>query len=234
MKWFPRKKNDQAKLKKAADDEMAILDACMTKVNTQLYSFSDGIQEIEKEIEVAAQSIKDAQENGESKERIRTMKNDFRLLVRSHDKRTRMRDGFQSVYDLIAETYDLVSIAYEAGHYREVIEWIPEKSLPHLIASGDPADIVKLKNLLIDINKSLEEYLGVTVTERDIALADIANEEQATDVMTASSNFLDKEMEELEKRFNLGTDSKEISTAKKDEVNPQPVKVIPSEVINTI
>lgn len=223
MKWFPKRKKTIAELKKAADGEMDIVKYCAEYASQNLHNFSESIQSLEQDVEAAAQAIRDAQEEGESKERIRTMKNDFRLLVRSLDKRERMRADFQNINDLIASAYQDLGIMYDQGRYAEIIELIPEKSLPYLIRSGDPADIVKLKNLLIKINKDLEERLASTTQILDDTMAAIEEEEATTDVMTSAATRLDKEMDALEARFNLGKSSA-VADAE-DDLDVRPVKV---------
>lgn len=223
MKWFPKRRKSIEELMKAADNEMQIVQYCAEYASENLHNFSESIQKLEKDVEIAAQAIRDAQEEGESKERIRTMKNDFRLLVRSLDKRERMRTDFQNICDLITAAYQDLGIMYDQGRYEEIVEMIPEKSLPYLIRSGDPADIIKLKNLLVKINKDLEERLASTTQILDDTLAAIEEEEATTDVMTSAASRLDKEMDALEARFNLGKSTD--AADEEDDLDVRPVKV---------
>lgn len=224
--WFPFKRKKLVVIKRKADGEIEVLEACRDMVGDRLNSFSQGIQNLEADVEVAAQAIRDAKAGGASAERIRTMENDFRLLVRSLDKHERMRASFQNINDLIAETYDMISIVYSSGQYKRVVDFIPEKALPMLISSGDPADILELKDLLVDVNESIENYLSNTEYAVKVARTSIKNAEQATDVSVGATAERDAEMEELAARYNLGGNSNHtVDTKSEDEQNLQPIKV---------
>lgn len=222
---FPRRRS-VAELRKNAEKEMKVLEYCKEYASENLHNFTAGIEELETEAMAAAQAIKDAMAAGASSIRIRTMKNDLRILDRSLEKRKRMIAAFEGIHELIGTAYDDVMILYEKGHYEEIIELIPEKALPHLIRSGDPTDIGKLKTLLISINRDLEETLATIIEAENAALKALEEEEKTTDVMISNYTRKAEEEDELDKKYGLTTtksDKKAATAAPVADV--QPVKV---------
>ena len=224
---FPKRKKPVAELRKNAEKEMKVLEYCKELTSENLHNFAEGIEELEAEAMAAAQAIREANEAGASQIRIRTMKNDLRILDRSLEKRKRMIAAFEGIYELISTAYDVVDILYEKGHYEEIIELIPEKALPHLIRSGDPTELSKLKNLLIEINRSLEETLATILATEDAVLKALEEEEKTTDVMVATSVHGRAEQDdELDAKYNLGG----AATTKKADVAAPTVDVQPVKV----
>jgi hypothetical protein len=214
-----------AELRKSAEKEMAVLEACKDLASENLHNFASGIEQLEAEAMAAAQAIREAMEAGVSQIRIRTMKNDLRILDRSLEKRKRMMAAFEGIHDLIGTAYDDVMILFEKGHYEEIIELIPEKALPHLIRSGDPTDIGKLKTLLIGINRDLEETLATIIDAEDAAIAALDEEERTTDVMIATSTRKATEEDDLDKKYGLGVSTAKKATVSEPVADVQPVKV---------
>ena len=120
-KFFKTKKGAD-ELREAADEEKYVLQLSAKKVSDNMHTFSCSIQELDKELNAAAQAIRDAKANGESEIRIRTMQNDFRLLVKSRDMRERMLSDFECIRGLIYETYEMVRILYDQERFFEIID----------------------------------------------------------------------------------------------------------------
>ena len=212
-------------LRKNAEKEIAVLEACKDLANENLHNFATGIEGLEKDVSTAAQSIREAMDANVAAIRIRTMKNELRLLDRALEKRKRMIAAFEGINELIATAYDDIMILFDKGHYEEIIELIPEKALPHLIRSGDPTDIGKLKTLLIGINRNLEEILAMIIEAEEAALKELEQEEETTDVVISTYTRRAQEEDELDKKYGFSATTGKKSTTATPATDVQPVKV---------
>ena len=148
------------KLRKMADDEMAVVQMCLDKACYNRQEFFKAMMITKRDVDEAVKAIKAAIRNGEDELRINAMKFDLSLLDDKLQTQVRMEPEFRIVYGLLYKTHCYLGILHRAGLNKDVIRLIPEKSLPRLLSSGDPADMAILTETLIEVNEKLEEILG--------------------------------------------------------------------------
>lgn len=167
-------------LKKRAEKELRVLDACVKKNEDKRNASESEYNELKQSYELLLEKIKSANTRGDIRLRDQYVEQAKQIKDKSSFADSKFKI-YSAAYDVLAKFMNLAQFLYETDHYFIVIRSIPQRKLPHLI--NDSSKLMKLVDIVTELynrlkNNAMISFEGQEKLQKVVRDIDTSNETQ--------------------------------------------------------